>query len=71
MRVVNYTIVGSNHSNETYVFSGLQEYTVYEFSVAAHTSIGEGISASVSARTFESGLLNEFSNNLINYCINF
>ena len=55
VRVVNHTIVGSNHSNQSYVFTELQEYTVYEFRVAAHTSIGEGVSESVSARTFESG----------------
>ena len=59
VRVVNYTIV-SNHSNETYIFSGLQEYTKYEFSVASHTSLGEGISAFVSVRTFETGLLDCF-----------
>ena len=55
MRVVNYTIVGSIHSNETYVFSGLQEYTVYEFSVAAHTSIGKGTAKTVNSRTNEAG----------------
>ncbi|KAI6660982.1 Phosphatidylinositol phosphatase PTPRQ-like [Oopsacas minuta] len=54
VRVVNYTIEGSNHSNQTYEFSGLQEYTVYEFRVAAHTSLGEGVTASVSTRTYES-----------------
>ena len=56
MRVVNYTVVGSNHSNLTYVFSGLQEYTVYEFSVAAHTSIGKGTAKTVDSRTNEAGL---------------
>ena len=56
IRVVNYTISGSNHTNETYLFSGLQEYTEYEFLVAAHTSVGRGHAASVSARTLESGI---------------
>ena len=55
VRVVNYTIVGSNHSNQTYVFSGLQEYTVYEFSVATHTSIGKGTAKTVNRRTNEAG----------------
>ena len=55
VRVVNHTIVGPNDSDQSYVFTELQEYTVYEFRVAAHTSIGEGVSESVSARTFQSG----------------
>ena len=55
VRVVNYTVVSSNHSNLTYVFSGLQEYTVYEFSVAAHTSIGKGTAKTVDSRTNEAG----------------
>ncbi|KAI6660980.1 Phosphatidylinositol phosphatase PTPRQ-like isoform X2 [Oopsacas minuta] len=53
VRVVNYTIEGSNHSNQTYEFSGLQEYTVYEFIVATHTNVGRGHAETVKNRTEE------------------
>ena len=57
VRVVNHTIVGSNHSNQSYVFTELQEYTVYEFSVASFTTVGKGTAATVEQRTSQSGML--------------
>ena len=57
VRVVNHTIVGSNHSNQSYVFTELQEYTVYEFSVASFTTIGKGTATTVEQRTSQSGML--------------
>ena len=57
VRVVNHTIVGSNHSNQSYVFTELQEYTVYEFIVATHTNIGRGHAMTVKNRTDEAGTL--------------
>ena len=55
VRVVNYTISGSNHTTEAFVFSGLQEYTEYVFLVAAHSALGRGQAGTVRGRTYESG----------------
>ena len=57
VRVVNHTIVGSNHSNQSYVFTELQEYTVYEFIVATHTNVGRGHAITVKNRTDEAGIV--------------
>ena len=56
VRVVNHTIVGSNHSNQSYVFTELQEYIVYEFRVASFTTTGKGTAATVEQRTSQSGM---------------
>lgn len=37
-------------------FSDLQEYTNYEFFVAAHTEVGKGASSKIEARTTQAGI---------------
>lgn len=54
-RNITIVVIGNDISDRFYIFTQLEEFTQYQFTIVPFTTIGQGVSVTVGARTFQDG----------------